>query len=106
MPIFLAATRKSISLGLVNSKNYRLVLITALCLLLLPFSHSVEAQPAVASTTRHCLWKVQGKTNAIYLFGSVHFLTKRFYPLPAVIENAYQQSRIVAFETDIGEAQS
>jgi uncharacterized protein YbaP (TraB family) len=51
--------------------------------------------------TKHSLWRVQGKTNSLYLFGSIHFLKKEFYPLPAPIENAYKNSARVVFETDI-----
>jgi uncharacterized protein YbaP (TraB family) len=51
---------------------------------------------------RHSLWKVQGKQNTVYLLGSVHVLRTNSYPLPAVIEAAYTNSGIAAFETDIG----
>src|SRR5207249_1398026 len=47
------------------------------------------------------LWKVPGKENSVYLLGSVHVLKKEDYPLPAPIEAAFTNSRIVVFETDI-----
>lgn len=50
---------------------------------------------------RHSLWKVQGKSNVLYLLGSVHVLKKENYPLPDVMERAYTNSGITAFETDI-----
>jgi len=62
----------------------------------------LRAQPAKPATAaRHSLWKVQGKENAVYLLGSVHVLKKEDYPLPAPIEAAFTNSRIVVFETDI-----
>ena len=72
--------------------------------LLLTFLAAVrlDAQPAKPSTaTKHSLWKVQGKENAVYLLGSVHVLKKEDYPLPAPIEGAFGDSKIAVFETDI-----
>jgi uncharacterized protein YbaP (TraB family) len=59
----------------------------------------------VAAATRHCLWRVEGHGKAVYLLGSVHFLKAEDYPLPAPIEAAFTNARIVAFETDIGAMQ-
>ena len=60
------------------------------------------APPARASATNlHSLWKVEGKRNAVYLLGSVHVLKAEDYPLPAVMEAAFTNSSIAAFETDI-----
>src|SRR5687767_6795405 len=53
--------------------------------------------------SKHSLWKVQGKTNAVYLFGSIHFLKTNFYPLPKPIEDAYKRSGVVMFEADFAE---
>jgi uncharacterized protein YbaP (TraB family) len=65
------------------------------------------AQQAPEKTsTKHSLWKVHGKTNAVYLFGSIHFLKKEFYPLPKPIEDAYKQSQVVVFETNLDEVQN
>src|SRR5262245_51962625 len=64
--------------------------------------HPVTAGEApAAATSRHCLWRVEGKTNVVYLLGSVHLLKPEHYPLPAVIESAFTNSKVVAFETDI-----
>jgi uncharacterized protein YbaP (TraB family) len=59
-----------------------------------------------AETKHHSLWKVEGKSNTVYLLGSIHLLKESDYPLPAVIENAFTNSKIAAFETDIGEMES
>ena len=82
-------------------KNSQLSLALLLCL--------VAFVPAGARSapaqTNHSLWKIPGRTNSVYLLGSVHFLKKSDYPLAPVIENAFSNSAIVAFETDINKLQ-
>jgi len=79
------------------------------CLLLLSaiyFSPCLRAQEARKSeTTRHSLWKIQGKQNTVYLLGSIHLLKKENYPLPEVVEAAFTNSAIVVFETDLSVAE-
>jgi len=58
-------------------------------------------QKQAATATRHSIWKVTGKTNTVYLVGSIHVLKAEDYPLPDVIEAAYSNSAIAVFETDI-----
>src|SRR3974377_115820 len=66
----------------------------------LPAAYAQKALPA--SGRHHCLWQVQGRSNVVYLLGSVHVLKAENYPLPAVIDAAFTNSAISAFETDIG----
>jgi uncharacterized protein YbaP (TraB family) len=66
-------------------------------------SASVNAQqnqPAAAS--KHCLWEVAGSSNKVFLLGSLHLLKSDAYPLAKEINNAYNLSAKVVFETDIG----
>lgn len=49
----------------------------------------------------HCLWKVQGSNNIVYLLGAVHMLPATNYPLANVIDSAFANSKIAVFETDI-----
>lgn len=79
-------------------------LILLLCAFLSPTLPAQEAKAPASS--HHTLWKIQGKQATVYLLGSVHALQEKDYPLPAVIESAFTNSRIVAFETDIGELES
>ncbi len=79
-------------------------LILLLCAFLSPTLRAQEAK--APATSHHTLWKVQGKQATVYLLGSVHALQEKDYPLPSVIETAFTNSRIVAFETDIGELES
>ncbi len=59
------------------------------------------AAPAQADSF---LWEVQGQRNKVYLLGSMHLLPSSAYPLPDAMEQAYRNSEIVVFETDIGAA--
>ena len=64
-----------------------------------------HAQQAPKAAVKHSLWTVQGKTSTAYLFGSIHFLKKEFYPLAKPIEDAYAQSQVIVFEADLDEMQ-
>jgi uncharacterized protein len=56
-----------------------------------------------AAQTRNFAWKVTGRDGAIYLVGSVHLLTKDFYPLHAALESAYKDSDLLVEEVDIAD---
>ena len=62
---------------------------------------------AVAQTAhaqaRNFAWKVTGRQGSIYVIGSVHLLTKDFYPLNAALEAAYKDSDLLVEEVDIAE---
>ncbi len=53
--------------------------------------------------SRDFLWKVSGKTGAVYLVGSVHLLTQDFYPLSDTLEKAFSESDLLVEEADLGE---
>ena len=75
-----------------------LVLHVALPLLAL-LAVQLDAAPA-----RNFLWKATGKGGGVvYLVGSVHVLSKDFYPLNPAIETAYKDSDLLAEEVDMGE---
>jgi len=58
---------------------------------------------AAAPAARNFIWKVTGKESAIYLVGSVHLLTKDFYPLSATLDAGYKGSDLLVEEVDLGE---
>jgi|GraSoiStandDraft_4_1057263.scaffolds.fasta_scaffold163463_2 uncharacterized protein YbaP (TraB family) len=64
---------------------------------------AAEVQPKEMATEKHCLWKITGKTNAVYLLGSVHALKNTDYAKDPVIQAAYSNSSTLVFEADIGE---
>jgi uncharacterized protein YbaP (TraB family) len=50
---------------------------------------------------KSCLWSLQTGSTTLFLLGSIHLLTADAYPLAPAIEQAYQTSRLVVFETDL-----
>jgi len=65
--------------------------------LLLPTASAVAQQ---TNSSKHCLWEVENGTNKVYLFGTIHFSSNNFFPLPAVVEQAYARSETIMFESD------
>src|SRR2546425_10900222 len=61
------------------------------------------ALTAARAATRNFIWKVSGKQNAIYLVGSIHMLTKDYYPLNPALETAFKESDLLVEEADLGE---
>jgi uncharacterized protein YbaP (TraB family) len=75
--------------------------LTGACILI--FSLIVAAGPVRAEESGHpvSMWQIDGKSNRIYLLGSVHVLREQDHPLPAVIEAAYQDAEILIMEVDM-----
>ncbi|MDY6945400.1 MAG: TraB/GumN family protein [Pseudomonadota bacterium] len=69
-------------------------LIVALCALW--FCPGVLA----ADQQHHSLWSLKGKTNTVYLLGSVHFLSES-EKLPAALDEAYRNSEVLLMEIDM-----
>jgi uncharacterized protein len=61
----------------------------------------VTAETAQAKTFA---WKATGKGGVVYLVGSVHVLSKDFYPLSPALEHAYQDADVLVEELDLGSA--
>lgn len=58
------------------------------------------AASAAQSEPRHALWSLKGKTNTVYLLGSVHFL-KPTDQLPAAVDAAYRDAEQLVMEIDM-----
>ena len=58
---------------------------------------------ARVAEARDFLWKVTGRTGAVYLVGSVHLLTQDFYPLSAALDKAFSESDLLVEEADLAE---
>jgi uncharacterized protein len=56
-----------------------------------------------AAAARNFIWKATGKQGVLYLVGSVHVLTKDFYPLSPALESAYKDADLLVEEVDLGE---
>jgi len=61
------------------------------------------APPVFADDSGHpvTLWEVHGASNSVYLLGSIHLLRKQDYPLPAVLDAAYQDAEVLVMEVDM-----
>jgi hypothetical protein len=57
----------------------------------------------LAAQSRNFGWKVTSPRGAIYVVGSVHLLTKDFYPLNPALEKAYTDSDLLVEEVDIAD---
>ena len=74
-----------------------LLLLLAFC-----FLQPLAAQEkSGAAASLHSLWKVEGKSNTVYLLGSVHLLKAENFPLAPPLEAAFSNAAVVVFETDI-----
>jgi uncharacterized protein YbaP (TraB family) len=59
--------------------------------------------PAYAQNQKNFLWKVQSKTNTVYILGSIHFMKKDIYPLHKNIEEAFDSSGTLVVEADVND---
>ena len=59
------------------------------------------AQPRAAG--RSFLWKATRQQGVVYLVGSVHMLTKDYYPLAPPLESAFKDSDLLVEEVDLAE---
>ena len=85
-----------------------IIATTAVCLALC-LQHPVAAQQPSGMATGQLIcsdpasslmWKIQGRNSLVYLFGSIHVGKSDFYPLPPVIESAFQEAEQLVFEVD------
>ena len=60
-------------------------------------------QPAAAQAPRNFIWKISNGTGSLYLVGSVHLLTKDYYPLSSALESGFKDSDLLIEEADLGE---
>ena len=50
---------------------------------------------------KHFIWEVKSDKSTVFLLGSIHLAKESLYPLPKVIEDAYEKSDNVVVEIDI-----
>jgi uncharacterized protein YbaP (TraB family) len=70
---------------------------------LLIASLAVAALAPTRAATHAFAWKATGRQGAVYLVGSVHLLSKDFYPLNPALDSAYKDSNLLVEEVDLGE---
>jgi len=63
----------------------------------------VLGEEAASQSKKNFLWKVQSRTNTVYVLGSIHYLKKEMYPLDEKIERAFDQSDILVVEANVSD---
>ncbi|HWK75369.1 MAG TPA: TraB/GumN family protein [Povalibacter sp.] len=69
-------------------------------LLLLLLGLGLAPAGGCAAEEQHTLWSLQGKSNTVYLLGSVHFL-KPSERLPPAVDQAYRDAEKLVMEIDM-----
>ena len=69
---------------------------TAVVIVVLALSLLLQRESLAAPA----IWEIEGKTNKIYLFGSIHVASQSMYPLGASVENAFNNSQVLVVEVD------
>jgi len=64
---------------------------------------SAYAKDNSSQNNKNFLWKVQSKTNTVYVLGSIHFMKKEIYPLSKEIESAFDKSDVFVVEADVND---
>ena len=66
-------------------------------------SLAIFVRDALSQSQKSFLWKVQSKTNTVYVLGSIHFARKDIYPLNQKVENAFDQSDLLVVEANVND---
>lgn len=82
-----------------NFRKLRIIFITVIMLFCF---HAFYAPGKTDALSRNSLWRVTSKDNTVYLLGSLHLLRQENYPLSNVIEKAFEESRVLVLEVDLG----
>jgi uncharacterized protein YbaP (TraB family) len=72
-------------------------------LLLVVWTLAACAAHAQTKPSKSFLWKVNNSQGTVYLVGSVHLLTKDYYPLNPALDAAFKESDLLVEELDLGE---
>ncbi len=81
-----------------KKQTIKLFLVSSL---LIGFAFSLFVQNSLSQPKKSFLWKVQSKTNTVYVLGSIHYLKKEVYPLDEKIEKAFDQSNVLGVEANL-----
>jgi len=79
---------------------FKTILFLTVSLIILVFTSATFASQT-KNTNKHCLWSIETANNTIFLLGSLHISPADIYPLPEVIERAYEKCSKIIFEADI-----
>lgn len=82
----------------------RRIAVTAVIFLIWMESQGLYGVNNLGAAEKTSLWKIQSKTNTVYLLGSIHYLRAENYPLNQTIEDAFKDSKNLVLEIDLGGA--
>ena len=74
--------------------------LLALCFVLTLSSLGLP-QETLSASPKSFLWKIQSRTNTVYVLGSLHYSKKEIYPLSEKVEKAFRESEILVVEADV-----
>ena len=77
--------------------------LLAIYFVAISLSSSVLILDALPQSQKNFLWRIQSKTNTVYVLGSLHLSKKEIYPLNQKIESAFDQSNVLAVEANIND---
>jgi uncharacterized protein YbaP (TraB family) len=77
--------------------------LLAMFLILILLGTSAFSQEIFSASQKSFLWKIQSKSNTVYVLGSLHFSKKEIYPLSEKIEEAFGESEILVVEADVND---
>jgi uncharacterized protein len=83
---------------MLRRKNRFLAAVLELGFLLAGLTGELRAQE------KSFLWRVNSDQNRLYILGSIHLLKKETYPLKKSIEDAFEQTKKLVLEIDLGSA--
>ena len=61
---------------------------------------------ALGAQEKSFLWRINSDQNRLYILGSIHLLKNEAYPLKKTIEDAFEQTKKLVLEIDLGTANS
>lgn len=64
---------------------------------------SAQVRDASPQSQKTFLWRVQSRTNTVYVLGSIHYMKKEIYPLNKRIEDAFDKSDALVVEANIND---
>ena len=77
---------------------------TVSCAFFILFYLLIVAIPSlVTAENKTFLWKIQSDSNTAYILGSIHFMKQDSYPLDKRIEDAFEESDVLAVEADVND---
>jgi len=74
-----------------------------MCFVLILLGTSTLPQETLSASQKSFLWKIQSKTNTVYVLGSLHYCKKEIYPLSEKIGKAFTESEILVVEADVSD---